>query len=560
MTIFPRIGNLYGMATDINKLTDDQLITLLNSKNPQYDKIAARTKVYLDCYYADRELLLGSGASTPVQTNSDDNFTPSGTDIRSGGSAYLQQGAAESNDDYARRLYETEVFMLTPRVVSQLTGSVYDPAPTYQADDRVIDLMRDANTHNQTYQQVMTHAFIMTLVCGNVLAIVDSTKSAEMGEMSKAQAYRFGVRPIINIYTPENIIDWEFDAKGLAWVHVIETRSVRGEFFSGRTSQIVHIIVDRTNIYQFAMADGKIERLGVAEHGMSDTPAKFNYFARDRQDMPHGTGISFIKCTCRADLAALRAESYRAISLMIHGTPHLWRRMSTDEWDMISNLHQHMVANKSYKGALDYKFASEQMKVGFTGYHVLNGDGSEMGYTTLDGTGIDKFREARNDARETALESAGFDPATVLSSGKQATVQSGVSKALGYQIGQGIQVSLLSKAMEQFDLDILKIYSEKAGVVNTDNVSVTYPEPKISSPTSKLVGEYDVIAEWGLPITTAKSQEAFIQRTDLYISMNKDDQEEVIQEIQNQPTQGALADKMNSDIDDDEQAAGASDD
>jgi len=460
----------------------NELLARLEETYPEYSTVAANAQVYMDVCESDRAALVGQ--------------------VGSGESVYLQQGAAENDSDYAKRLGETEPLMLSGKIISYVVSSIYSPAPTYEGVGDYATMMQSVNFAGQSYAQTMVEACDIALTTGFLFALVDSNKTAEMGDVSMRDEQALNIHPTVSLYNPLNIRDWQYDDKGLAWVHLCEVQQGRANFMEERAEIELHVICDRTHIYKFEIRkdeknDREVTALDPVAHGLGQVPGEFLVFAQQKKKR-RGVGRSYIQTSARADLAALRAESYRAISLQIHGTPHLWRRLSKDEWDMMIALHASVTANNPKP--IDYAFVGKQMELGYSGYHVFIGEGSDMGYATLDTGGLEQFRTARNDFRAAALEHAGFDPSVILASGSSASVQaqSGVSKAYGYQINQGVQISFLSQCMADFDTKILKLYIKKAGG-NPDDAAANYPPPAVSAPFERLMEEMEMVEAHNFP-------------------------------------------------------------
>lgn len=479
----------------------DDLKERLNERHGEYDAVARNVQVYLDVTEGDRDALIGP----PINA---DNFQGTTDITRASGakaspvieSKYLQRGVAEGDQDYKKRLNETEPFLVSPKIISYVVASIYNPLPQYSGVDTIRDLMRSVNSHELSYTQAMVEICDLALVCGYAFMLVDSTRTPEMGDLTIAQARSQGVRPTLAAYSPLGIYDWEHDEKGLAWIHLYETVKSRPNPWAKRSISGMHIIADRATVWRFQETTNAggikaVVLVSAIPHGMDEVPGEFLTFVQAKRKK-RGIGKSFIGASARADLAALRAESYRAISLQVHGTPHLWRRLSETEWEMMTNLRATQEAGTNNPKPIDYAFVANQMQLGYSGYHICIGKDSDIGYATLDTGGIEQFRLARNDAHRSALENAGFDPATIQSGAdgsKAATVQSGVSKAYGFEMNQGVQVKFLSSRMAEFDSQVLRKYMMKAGG-NADGVAVNYPKPAISMSFAQISDELDLLA------------------------------------------------------------------
>ena len=482
---------------DLAGIKDPDLIELLDKRHPDFEdvyKIALRN---LDISSNDRERIISQTIDRSDET-SGESFSEC---------IYIPKAPSESISDYTARLKISEISTMTWRIVSEIVGNIYNPAPSYMNVKKFSNNMENVDIQGRSFQQVMTEACRKAITAQFCVVLVDSNKTDEMGEISKQQASELGIRPILKTFDPRYVADWHFDAKGLAWVHLLAKRSDRPSFDKAGNSNQLHIIVDRWKRYHFeiVVVDGKqtVKVLKNYSHGVDGVPAVFVNFAQD-EDKKLGIGKSFIDGSVPEDLKAIRADSHRQTILQVHGTPHLWRRLSDSEFSMVGDMltaENMKNANSSGQNGMTIEYLAKKLQVGIQDKHVLIGADAEIGYTQLDVAGLDQFGAIFNEARKSALENVGFDSATILNNGASRQAQSGASKSVGFQVSQGQQVEYLSKMMSQIDTRILKIYADVSGATESEieNVLADYPQPTISAPFKLLAGELEFFKNQDFP-------------------------------------------------------------
>ena len=460
-------------------LKETDLLKFLDQRHDDYASECKRTTYCLDVYSAERERLVTS--------------------------TYLPKGNAEDNSDYEKRLELTEAIPETPKLVGKTAGAVFEPDPTHEVPDDMKEYLVNADRRNLTHVQIMFDLFSKALVCGKMVVFVDTTMRPEMNVRSKLEAQQVGARVILSTYDPRNILNWRYDDKDLDWIHLRDSETKQSSFFEEKKSYTVHRIITKevilvARVFQDSGGTRRVERDDPLYHGMDEVPCRTLIFVHNK-DKGVGVGKSAVQTTVRADLAALRADSGRAMILLIHGLPQLWRRFSDEEWKSVQNAYvTEMAAQGKSKaaGSIDYTYIGKKIKLGFTSYHLLKGDNSEIGYSTLDVGPIDKLKEASADYRKIAVDQAGFEAADIWGEQHRLGEQSGIHKALSYMMDLAPQLEYLSMVMSLFDTDLLKLVCRTAGA-NDSTAKASYPQPRIVAPFNALQEEYDFAVESNFP-------------------------------------------------------------
>jgi hypothetical protein len=469
-------ANIGSIAT----MDDKMLLPLLAQTHPGYEVAAKRAKEGLDFYSGERDELVTE--------------------------EYLPRGNAEEKGEHQKRLSLTEPMPVTPKIVNEVAGAVFDPDPSYDVPPEMDDYLTSANTGNDSHGRVMIDVFCETLAAGFTAVFVDSTLTPEIAAdvvITGAKEKELGIRPVLKTYDPRGIRNWGYDNKGMGWIHLCESHVVQGNFQERQKNCEEHLIIDRAVVVKIVVEikdqGKKVISKEVIPHGLSVVPVKMLAFVKDKKLGP-GAGKRYVRTTVRADLAALRANSYRAMGLLIHGTPLLYRRFSEKEWETLTEMHQiEMMKQDKPDEPFTFSYTGAAVKLGQSGLAILQGADSEIGYATVDTGPLDSLKEAEQDYSNRARSEAGFDDADIFGSKANVSAESGISKAFTYSTKAGVQLELLSLIASTFDNAVLELVALKSGVVNPDKSMATYKQPRLVAPFAQLVAELELLEDSGYP-------------------------------------------------------------
>lgn len=126
---------------------------------------------------------------------------------------YLVRYLNEDKTEYARRIDLTPVDNHCANVVHIYSSFLWKQAPTrnYNSLDGspvVEQIKRDADLDGRSLNAFMKEAGIWASVYGHVWIVVDKPKSTAG---TKAEELGQGIRPYLNLYTPENVFDWKWE-------------------------------------------------------------------------------------------------------------------------------------------------------------------------------------------------------------------------------------------------------------------------------------------------------------------------------------------------------------
>jgi hypothetical protein len=126
---------------------------------------------------------------------------------------YLVRYLNEDKTEYARRIDLTPVDNHCANVVHIYSSFLWKQAPTrnYNSLDGspvVEQIAKDADLDGRSLDTFMKEAGIWASVYGHVWIVVDKPKSTAG---TKAEELGQGIRPYLNLYTPENVFDWKWE-------------------------------------------------------------------------------------------------------------------------------------------------------------------------------------------------------------------------------------------------------------------------------------------------------------------------------------------------------------
>ena len=133
---------------------------------------------------------------------------------------YLKQHPFESDDNYDRRKTVAYFYNYCSPIVDIFTSYVTKKSPKRSYGDLSSDVVPprkpktlfdafwwDVDLEGTNFEQFMREVGRYAAIYGRVSVIVDKPAIAVK---TQAQAVEQGVRPYLNIYTPENVLDWEY--------------------------------------------------------------------------------------------------------------------------------------------------------------------------------------------------------------------------------------------------------------------------------------------------------------------------------------------------------------
>jgi hypothetical protein len=157
-----------------------------DTTHPDYDNNEARWEFYLRSYMGGADYIAGE---------------------------YLTKYISESDEAYGRRLELTPVDNHCRNIVHIYSSFLWRIAPTRAfnslANNVALDpFLRDVDLDGRSLDAFMRECQIWSSVYGHVWVIADKPKSTAG---TKAQELEQEIRPYLAMFTPENVLDWEYE-------------------------------------------------------------------------------------------------------------------------------------------------------------------------------------------------------------------------------------------------------------------------------------------------------------------------------------------------------------
>ena len=219
---------------------------------------------------------------------------------------YLTSYIYENREEYEERLQNTALDNHVRAVVSIYNSFLFRQAPkrdfgTLADDPGLIGFLDDADMDGRSFDVVMRDISTYATIYGNCWCILDKPATTAM---TRAEELEQGLRPYVSIFTPENVLDWQYSraingAYFLSYLKVFEGND------SGRD---VFRIYTPTEITVMSIGggdeDAKID--SVTPNALGKIPAVCVYSQRSQV---RGIGIS----DC-ADVARVQKAIYNELS------------------------------------------------------------------------------------------------------------------------------------------------------------------------------------------------------------------------------------------------------
>ena len=134
---------------------------------------------------------------------------------------FLQQDLLELESEYLKRLNYTPLDNHARNVIDIYSSFLIRGPPTRElgtlSDDPSVDqFLKDTDFEGRSFDALMREVQNYASVYGHCWILVDKPST---NVMTRAEELEQGIRPYLNIYTPENVLDWKY------------TRSPQGYYF-----------------------------------------------------------------------------------------------------------------------------------------------------------------------------------------------------------------------------------------------------------------------------------------------------------------------------------------
>ena len=133
-----------------------------------------------------------------------------GNDYKNG--YYLHRYVLESPEEYDQRVRHTPLDNHCKNVVQIYTSFLWRVPPTREYGDldnepQLTSFIQDADLDGRSFDSVMREVQMNASIYGNCWVVVDKPQS---NAKTRAEELAQDIRPYISIYTPENIVNWNY--------------------------------------------------------------------------------------------------------------------------------------------------------------------------------------------------------------------------------------------------------------------------------------------------------------------------------------------------------------
>jgi hypothetical protein len=247
-----------------------------------------------------------------------------GADFRDG--RYLLSYVMESQEEYEGRLDNTPLDNHVKAIAAIYNAFLFRQPPkrsfgTLTNDPSLLAFLEDCDLEGRTFNAMMRDVSTYSSVYGNVWLVIDKPETTAY---TRAEELDQGVRPYLSIFTPENVIDWNYEraANGsyfLTYLKILESRSSKKMVYRIYTPEVIQVVsLDSSN------ETAKIE--SEVPNALGIVPAVCVYSQRSPV---RGVGVSDV-----GDIADMQRAIYNELSegeqlLRLTNHPSLVKTAST---------------------------------------------------------------------------------------------------------------------------------------------------------------------------------------------------------------------------------------
>lgn len=151
---------------------------------------------------------------------------------------YLQPYQLEFENEYYKRIQYTALDNHCRNIVDIYSSFLFRVEPTRQLGSLQDDLsveqfLEDADLEGRSFDDLMREAQRLASVYGHIWLLIDKPST---NVMTRAEELNQGIRPYINIYTPENVLDWHYSRSSagyyyLDYLKIRESSVEEGDYF-----------------------------------------------------------------------------------------------------------------------------------------------------------------------------------------------------------------------------------------------------------------------------------------------------------------------------------------
>lgn len=174
--------------------------------------------------------------------------------VHAAGEDYLPKLAEEDAKDYIKRRDRTPFFNATWRTIVGLRGMLFRKDPEVEAPAGAKGYFDDVNMAGSPLRSFAQGVVCEALQIGRVGVLVDHPQQPAADGVTVAQAQRLGLRPTLQRYPAESIINWKTERIGnstvLSMVVLAEDTAIDG------VDEYAHTTEMRYRVLDLALGDG----------------------------------------------------------------------------------------------------------------------------------------------------------------------------------------------------------------------------------------------------------------------------------------------------------------
>lgn len=179
--------------------------------------------------------------------------------VRGKGAAYLPKLTDEKPDEYDARIKRSDFFNGTWRTIAGLTGMAFRKPPTVEVPTAIEPLLEDVNLAGCSLDKLAKGLVEDMLEYGQFGLLVDHPPEfIGATPLTKAVAERMGLRPTIQYYEIESVINWRYSRIGNVWQLVLVVLKEKGET---HTDEFSHEYEDRYRVLDLDATGAYRQRL-----------------------------------------------------------------------------------------------------------------------------------------------------------------------------------------------------------------------------------------------------------------------------------------------------------
>lgn len=130
--------------------------------------------------------------------------------VHTAGTAYLPRLKDQTNEDYAAYVKRAGFYNATWRTMSGLVGMLFRKPPSQKVPAGIEDYLKDVDLAGTSLDTFARGLALETLEVGRYGILVDHPPIANVEPLTVAAAQQQGLRPALQIYRPESIINWKY--------------------------------------------------------------------------------------------------------------------------------------------------------------------------------------------------------------------------------------------------------------------------------------------------------------------------------------------------------------